>query len=63
HASGGKARSGRSRQGSTWLRTALTEAAHAAAQTRGTPIWPRTTPRSGAAVASRKPWGRSATTF
>ncbi|KEZ34312.1 IS110 family transposase, partial [Frankia sp. CeD] len=44
HASGGKARSGRSRQGSTWLRTALTEAAHAAAQTRGTPIWPRTEP-------------------
>jgi transposase len=36
HASGGKSRSGRTRKGSVWLRTALTEAAHAAANTRGT---------------------------
>uniref|UniRef100_UPI001EF40335 IS110 family transposase n=1 Tax=Frankia sp. CiP3 TaxID=2880971 RepID=UPI001EF40335 len=36
HSSAGTSKSGRSRQGSTWLRTALTEAAHAAAMTRET---------------------------
>jgi transposase len=36
HASGGKRRSGKTRRGSTALRTALTEAAWAAARTRGT---------------------------
>ena len=34
--SGGKSRTGRTRHGSTALRTALTEAAHAAARTKGT---------------------------
>jgi transposase len=34
--SGGKSRSGRTRHGSVALRTALTEAAHAAARTKGT---------------------------
>lgn len=36
NASGGKRRSGRTRHGSMWLRIALTEAAHAAARTKGT---------------------------
>ena len=36
HASAGTSKTGRTRQGSTWLRTALTEAAHAAARTRDT---------------------------
>jgi transposase len=36
HASGGRRRSGRTRRGPVWLRTALTEAAHAAARARGT---------------------------
>ncbi|WP_239381691.1 IS110 family transposase [Frankia sp. CIT1] len=36
HSSAGTSKTGRSRQGSTWLRTALTEAAHAAAMTRET---------------------------
>jgi transposase len=36
NASGGKRRSGRTRHGSTWLRTTLTEAAQAAARTKGT---------------------------
>jgi transposase len=36
HASGGRRRSGRTRRGPVWLRTALTEAAHAAARTKGT---------------------------
>ncbi|WP_239341764.1 IS110 family transposase [Frankia sp. CiP3] len=36
HASAGTSRTGRTRQGSTWLRTALTEATHAAATTRET---------------------------
>ncbi len=36
NASGGKRRSGRTRHGSAWLKTALTEAAQAAARTRGT---------------------------
>ncbi len=36
HSSAGTSRTGRTRQGSTWLRTALTEAAHAAAMTRET---------------------------
>ena len=35
-ASGGKRRSGRTRHGSVWLRTVLTEAAQAAARTKGT---------------------------
>jgi len=34
--SGGRRRSGRTRRGSVWLRTALTESAHAAARTRQT---------------------------
>jgi transposase len=34
--SGGKRRSGRTRRGNVWLRTALTEAAHAAARSKGT---------------------------
>jgi len=33
--SGGKRRSGKTSQGSEWLRSALTEAAHAAARTKG----------------------------
>ena len=33
--SGGKRRSGKTTKGSKWLRTALTEAAHAAARTKG----------------------------
>ena len=33
--SAGKRRSGKSRKGSKWLRSALTEAAHAAARTKG----------------------------
>jgi transposase len=36
HASGGRRRSGRTRRGPVWLRTALTEAAHAAARAKGT---------------------------
>jgi hypothetical protein len=36
NASGGKHRPGRTRQGSVWLKTALTEAAHAAVRTKGT---------------------------
>jgi transposase len=36
HASGGKRLSGRTRHGNTWLRTALTEAAHAAARSKNT---------------------------
>lgn len=36
NASGGKRKSGRTRHGSAWLKTALTEAAQAAARTRGT---------------------------
>ena len=36
NASGGKRKSGRTRHGSPWLKTALTEAAQAAARTRGT---------------------------
>jgi transposase len=36
NASGGKRRSGRTRHGSAWLKTALTEAAQAAARTKGT---------------------------
>lgn len=36
HASGGKRHSGRTRHGSVWLRTILTEVAHAAARTKGT---------------------------
>ena len=36
NASGGKRRSGRTRHGSVWLRTVLTEAAQAAARTKGT---------------------------
>jgi transposase len=36
NASGGKRRSGRTRHGSPWLKTALTEAAQAAARTKGT---------------------------
>src|SRR3954465_2727804 len=36
HASGGKPRPARTRHGSVWLKTALTEAAQAAARTRGT---------------------------
>ena len=34
--SAGKRRSGKTRKGSKWLRSALTEAAHAAARSRGT---------------------------
>jgi transposase len=34
--SGGRQRSGRTRRGNTWLRTALIQAAHAAARTKGT---------------------------
>jgi transposase len=36
NASGGKRKSGRTRHGSVWLKTALTEAAQAAARTKGT---------------------------
>lgn len=36
NASGGKRKSGRTRHGSAWLKTALTEAAQAAARTKGT---------------------------
>jgi transposase len=36
HTSGGKSRSGRTRHGNKWLRTALTEAAHAASRTKDT---------------------------
>ena len=36
NASGGKRKSGRTRHGSPWLKTALTEAAQAAARTKGT---------------------------
>ncbi len=36
HASGGKRKAGRTRHGSVWLKTALTEAAQAAARTKGT---------------------------
>lgn len=36
HTSGGKSRSGRTRHGNKWLRTALTEAAHAAARSKDT---------------------------
>jgi transposase len=36
NASGGKARAARTRHGSPWLKTALTEAAQAAARTQGT---------------------------
>lgn len=36
NASGGRQRSSRTRRGPVWLRTALTEAAHAAARTKGT---------------------------
>ena len=36
NASGGKRRSGRTRHGSPWLKTTLTEAAQAAARTKGT---------------------------
>lgn len=36
HASGGRRRSGRTRRGPVWLRTALTEAANAAARAKGT---------------------------
>lgn len=36
HTSGGKSKSGRTRHGNKWLRTALTEAAHAAARSKDT---------------------------
>src|SRR5215213_504971 len=36
HTSGGKSKSGRTRHGNKWLRTALTEAAHAAARSKNT---------------------------
>nr|WP_278043887.1 IS110 family transposase [Protofrankia symbiont of Coriaria ruscifolia] len=36
HTSGGKRLSGRTRHGNKWLRTALTEAAHAAARSKNT---------------------------
>lgn len=36
NSSGGRRRGGRTRRGPVWLRTALTEAAHAAARTKGT---------------------------
>ncbi|WP_242606585.1 IS110 family transposase [Protofrankia symbiont of Coriaria ruscifolia] len=36
HTSGGKSKSGRTRHGNRWLRTALTEAAHAAARSKDT---------------------------
>lgn len=36
NSSGGRRRSGRTRRGPVWLRTALTEAAHAASRTKGT---------------------------
>jgi transposase len=36
HTSGGKSKSGRMRHGNKWLRTALTEAAHAAARSKNT---------------------------
>jgi transposase len=50
NASGGKRKSGRTRHGSVWLKTALTEAAQAAARTKGTYL-AATTPRSAADAA------------
>jgi transposase len=57
--SAGKRRSGKTRKGSKWLRSALIEAAYAAARSRGTYLR-RTTPASKVDVVRRKPpwlWG------
>src|SRR5215210_2045819 len=55
--SAGKRRSGKTRKGSKWLRSALTESARAAARSPRGPTLRRTTPASGAGVVPRKlPW-------
>jgi transposase len=57
--SAGKRRSGKTRKGSKWLRSALIEAAYAAARSRGTYLG-ATTPASKVGVVRRKPpwlWG------
>jgi transposase len=62
--SAGKHFSGRTRKGSKWLRTALVQAANAAARTKGTYLaatWPRSTRGSRAAAGTRRRSSRSPT--
>jgi hypothetical protein len=61
NASGGRRGARRTRHGSVWLKTALTEAAHAAARTKA-PTSPHTTPRSAAGAALSRRSAPPATT-
>ncbi|MDP2952192.1 MAG: IS110 family transposase [Chloroflexota bacterium] len=59
--SAGKRRSGKTRKGSPWLRTALFEAAHGAARSQNTCLWRPSFTAWGLSGARRRPWWPSGT--